>query len=205
MQATGEVYVDGTKAVGEQTLFPGDTVRTGADGAAVLMSPAFGEVIIPAQSEISFGAAPYLALLKRGSVEARSSQTATNFGIQFGSTVLFVPTPETDSTGVIVLHPDGSARVSCGLGSVALKSANGVQLAVLHVNESVDVGADGKLQTVVSGGPTQSAQTSSGPARVTGSSHTGYIILGVVAGGVTAAAIALITRKSGQPVSPSSP
>src|ERR1700730_4836750 len=78
LRATGEVFLNGSRATGEQSLFPADTVRTGPDGAAVLTSPGFGLVVIPAQSEISFRADPYLATLKQGSVEVRTFQPSRN-------------------------------------------------------------------------------------------------------------------------------
>jgi hypothetical protein len=206
--ASGEVYLNGLRATAEQTVYPGDTVRTGPDGAAALTSPGFGLLIIPAQSEIFFRADPYLATLKQGSVEVRSLQSGRNLGIQFGNTVMYLPSPETESVEAITLRPNGSARVACGLGSIGLRSVDGTELVVLRSNQSVEIGVDGKSQTVESIVPIPDAQTSSVPASAsTGkSSHTGYIVLAVIGGGGAAAAIALLSRKSGtQPVSPSSP
>jgi hypothetical protein len=210
LRATGEVYLNGLRAAGEQTLFPGDTVRTGPDGAAALTSPGFGLLLIPAQSEVSFRAAPYLATLKHGSLEVRSLQSSRGLGIQFGNTVMYLPSPETESAEALTLRADGSARVACGLGSVGFRSVDGVELGVLHSDQSVEVTADGKLRTIESIPITPDIQISSGPATTpvaTGkSSHTGYVVLAVIAGGGAAAAIALLLRKSGnQPVSPSSP
>jgi hypothetical protein len=206
LRATGEVYLNGVRATGEQTLFPGDKVQTGLDGAAALTSPGFGLLIIPAQSEITFRAAPYLATLKQGSVEVRSFQPGRNLGIQFGNTVMYLSSPESESVGIITLRADGSAQVACALGSVGLRSVDGLELVVLRSNQSVGIGVDGKLQRVESGVPNPSAQTSSAPAPTGKSSHTGFIVLGVIGGGGAAAAIALLSRKSGnQPVSPSSP
>src|ERR1700730_8538251 len=59
LRATGEVYLNGTPATGEQNLVPGDIVRTAANGAAALTSPGSGLLIIPAQTEISFSQTPY--------------------------------------------------------------------------------------------------------------------------------------------------
>jgi hypothetical protein len=210
LRATGEVYLNGVRATGEQTLFPGDTVRTGPEGAAALTSPGFGLLIIPAQSEITFRAAPYLATLKQGSVEVRSFQPGRNLGIQFGNTVMYLPSPEAESVEAITLRADGSARVACGVGSVGLRSVDGVELGVLRSNQAVEVSTEGKLRTVESIANTPDVQISSGqtttPASTGKSSHTGFIIVGVIAGGGAAAAIALLSRKSGnQPVSPSSP
>src|SRR5258707_2844311 len=72
MRATREVYLNRSPATGEQTVYPRDTVRTGADGPAALTSPGFGALVIPAQTEVTFRPPPYLATLKQGSVEVRS-------------------------------------------------------------------------------------------------------------------------------------
>jgi hypothetical protein len=194
LRATGEVYLNGVRATGEQTIFPGDKVQTGPDGAAALTSPGFGLLIIPAQSEISFRAAPYLATLKQGSVEVRSFPPSKNLGIQFGNTVMYLPSSESGSTEAITLRADGSARVACGLGAVSLRSIDGVELGALHSNQAVEIGADGKLQKVESIVLIPDTQTSSGAAAPSGpaaagkSSHTGYVVLAVIAGGGGAAA-----------------
>src|SRR5258706_12677502 len=69
MRATREVYLNGSPATGEQTVYPGDTVRTGADGAAALTPPGFGVLGIPAETEIILRAPPYVARLDQHSVE----------------------------------------------------------------------------------------------------------------------------------------
>src|ERR1700730_6475338 len=204
MRASGEVSLNGTPATGEQTIYPGDTVRTGADGAAALTSPGYGLVIIPAQTEITFRTAPYLATLKQGSVEVRSVQ-GRDLGIQFGNTVQYLPSPEMESSGIITLRGDGSAQVSCIFGSIGLKSADGTVLVVLHPLQSVGVGADGKLQKVEAVPLVPTAQSPPVPGMTGHLVPRLYLGLAVVAGG-TAAAVYLLTRNSGhQPVSPSSP
>ena len=205
MRASGEVFLNGSPATGEQTVYPGDTVRTGDGGAAALTSPGFGLLIIPAQTEITFRPPPYLATLKQGSVEVRSFQSAKDLGIQFGNMVQYLPSPETESSGIITLRGDGSAQVSCILGSIGLKSVDGAELVVLHPLQSVGVSADGKLQKVEAVPLVPTAQSPPGPV-TTGRVAPGlYIGLAAAAGG-SAAAIYLLTRNSGhQPVSPSGP
>jgi hypothetical protein len=205
MRATREVYLNGSPATGEQTVYPGDTVRTGADGAAALTSPGYGVLVIPAQTEITFRPAPYLATLKQGSVEIRSFPGGKDLGIQFGNTVLYLPTPEVESSGILTLRGDGSAQVSCIFGSLGLKSADGTGLVVLRPLQAVGVSADGKLQNVEAVPLVPTAQSPPVPV-MTGRLAPGrYIALAALAGG-TAAAILLLTRNSNQkPVSPSSP
>lgn len=205
MRATREVYLNGSPATGEQTVYAGDTVRTGADGAAALTSPGFGLLIVAAQTEITLRSAPYLATLKQGSVEVRSVSPGKDLAIQFGNTVMYLPSSETESSGVLTLRPDGSAQVSCTFGAIGLRSADGVQLGVLHSLQSVGVGADGKLQPVQLVPLVSTAQPPSGPVMTGRVSPAIYLGL-ALAGGGTAAAILLLTRNSNhQPVSTSSP
>ena len=112
---------------------------------------------------------------------------------------------ELEAAAVVTLRPDGSAQVSCGLGSVSIRSATGAELMVLRPNQTVGVSVDGKLQTVEP--IVASSSTESTPTPVArGKSRTGFIVLAAAVAGGTAAAIALISRKStSQPVSPSSP
>jgi hypothetical protein len=205
MRATREVYLNGSPATGEQTVYPGDTVRTGADGAAALTSPGFGVLVIPAQTEITFRPPPYVATLKQGSVEVRSFPGGRDLGIQFGNTVLYLPSPEAESSGIITLRGDGSAQVSCIFGALGLKAVDGTGLVVLRPLQAVGVSADGKLQKVESVPLVPSNQSVPVPV-MTGRIAPGrYIALAALAGGA-AAAILLLTRNSNhQVVSPASP
>jgi hypothetical protein len=207
LRATGEVYLNGLRTLGEQTLFVADTLRTGPDGSAALTSPGFGLLIIPAQSEIVFRASPYLATLKHGSVEVRSFQAAKDLGIQFGNTVMYLPSPDVESAEAVTLREDGSARVACGLGSVGLRSVDGTELGLLHSNQAVEVTPDGKLrqiESIVIPPETQISSTQATvPVGAAKSSHMGYVGLAIAAGG-TAAVIALLTHR-GHAVSPSIP
>jgi len=198
MQATREVYLNGTPATGEQTVYPGDTVRTGADGAAALTSPGFGLLIIPAQTEIAFRSAPFLATLKQGSVEVRSIQSGKNLEIQFGNTVMYLPTPETESSGVVTLRADGSAQVSCVFGSLGLNTIDGVGLGILHPLQAVGVTADGKLQKVEAVPLVPTAQSAPVPVMTGRAAPTLAIGLAIAAAG-TAAAVLLLTRNSNHP------
>ena len=198
MQATREVYLNGSPATGEQTVYPGDTVRTGADGAAALTSTGFGLLIIPAQTEITFRTAPFLATLKQGSVEVRSIQAGKDLEIQFGNTVMYLPNPEIEASGVITLRADGSAQVSCVFGSLGLKSSDGVGLGVLHPLQSVGVSADGKLQKVEVVPLVPTAQSAPVPV-MTGRAAPKLVIGLAVAAAGTAAAVLLLTRNSNHP------
>jgi len=205
MRATREVYLNGSPATGEQTVYPGDTVRTGADGAAALTAAGYGLLIVPAQAEITFRPAPFLATLKQGSVEVRSFQGANDLGIQFGNTVMYLASPGVESSGVITLRPDGSAQVSCIFGAIGLRSVDGAGLVVLRPLQSIGVSSDGKLQKVELVPIVPTSQPAPVPVMTAHASRSLYIGLGLVGGGA-AAAIVLLTRNSNHPpVSASSP
>lgn len=205
LRTTGEVYLNGVRAGAEQSLFPGEAVRTESDGAAALTLPGFALLTIAPQSEVSFRAAPNFATLQRGSLEVRSLQVGRALGIQFGNLMMSLSSLDSESAGIVTLGADGSARVECRLGSVGVGPVGGPALLVLRPNQSVGINVDGTLQKVAVGSAPE-AQTSTQSAPAAKSSHAGYLILaGVAAGGGAATAIVLLSRKSGNPVSASSP
>jgi hypothetical protein len=201
LQTSGEVYLNSLRATGSATVFPGDAVRTGADGAATFTSPGVGLLTLAPQSEIDFRGAPVLGTLKQGTVGIRSLQAGQNLEIQFGSSVLYLPPPGAESVATITVAADGSARVECRMGAVGLRSVSGGQLLVLNSGFAVGVGADGKVQKVEPVGAVSTAQISgSGPR----SYLLEYVLIGAAgAGAITA--IVLLTRKSNPTLSPYAP
>jgi hypothetical protein len=119
--------------------------------------------------------------------------------------VMYLPSPEVESSGIITLRADGSAQVSCVFGSLGLKSADGTGLVVLRPLQAVGVSADGRLQNVESVPLVPTAQSAPVPVTTGRVAPGRYIALAALAGG-TAAAILLLTRNSNhQVVSPASP
>jgi hypothetical protein len=210
IQATGEIYLNGMRAAGEQTLFAGDTVRTGADGVAALTLPGVGILNMGPQTEISFGTGRYLATLKQGTIGVRSFQSVENLDIQFGKIVMYLPSFEPEAAGTVTVGADGTALVECRAGSVGLTAIEGTEAVSLHPGESEEISADGKFRKVEAVAPPAPASTGQAPAppQAAGKrrSRSGYIILGVVvAGGGVGAALALSHKASGQAVSTSVP
>jgi hypothetical protein len=209
MQTVGEVYLNGMRAAGEQALFPGDTLRTGADGVAALTLPGVGVFNMEPQTEISFGTGLYLATLKQGTVGVRSFQSGKNLDIQFGKIVMYLPSFELEAAGTVTVGADGAARVDCHAGSVGLTAIEGTEAVSLYPGESAEISADGKFQKVQPVAPAApgSAGQTPGTTQPAGKrSRAAYIILGAVAvGGGTGAALALSHKASRQPVSPSVP
>jgi hypothetical protein len=209
MQAAGETYLNGMRAAGEQTIFPGETVRTGADGVAALTLPGVGMFNIEPQTEISFGTSRYLATLKQGTVEVRSFQSDKILDVQFGKSVMYLPVSEVEAAVTVTVGADGAARVGCHAGWVGVTAIEGPEGVFLLPDQSAEISADGKIQKVnpVALAAPGSAGQARGPTRPAGKkSHPGYIVLGAVAaGGSVAVALALSHKSSSQLVSPSVP
>jgi hypothetical protein len=210
LQTSGEVYLNGSRAAGEQTVFPRDVVRTGEEGVAAFTLPGVATLNILPQTEVSFRTSPYLFTLKQGTLEIRSFQSAKNLDIQFGNFVMSLPFFESEAAGVITVVADGAALVECRAGSVGLIGITSAQGLFLRPGQLVDISADGKIQkveTVGQAAPESSGQTP-GPTQSSGKkkSRVGYIILGGVAAGTSVGvALALSHKASSQPVSPSAP
>ena len=202
LQLTGEVAVNGMPAADGQTIFPGDTLRTGATGVAVFNSPGIGALTAENQTEISFRTNQSLATLKQGTVDVNSFQGGAKLDVQFGKFVMFASSSV--SAGILTVDANGAAQVACSSGSIGVAAVGGAEAVTLHPGQSVRIGADGKMQNVESTAPVPATQTGTTPA--VKKSHTAYYIWGAAGtAGVTTAVVLLITRKSHPPVSPSSP
>jgi hypothetical protein len=206
LQVSGQVSVNGMQAADGQTIFPGDTVRTGADGAAAFNLPNVGALTIERQTEISFRTSQSIATMKQGTVDVRSFQDGAKLDVQFGKFVLFTTSPE--STGILTVDANGAARVECRSGSIGVTAVVGAAAVVLQPGQSVRIGTDGTMQNVESApGASVPATQAPGTAPAAKKSRTTYYILGAAgAAGATTAALLLISHKSSNPpLSPSSP
>ncbi len=205
LSATGEVYLNGARVSGEVTLFVGDSLRTGADGAASVTVSGRGMLIVAKQTEVSFASEPrYFAELRHGAVGFRSLVGARNFALRIGCFIV-VPVTDTEVAADIERAPDGTTRVNCTKGSLGMVSVEGPESIFLHPGEVANISPECRLSTtaLVPGAPPAGAPPAA-PAPQ-GISHKGLIILGVAAGGAAAAAAALATRGGKAAVSPSTP
>jgi hypothetical protein len=209
LQTSGEVYLNGSRASGEQTVFPRDVVRTGADGVAAFILPRVATLDILPQTEVSFRTSPYLATLKQGTLEVRSFQSARNLDIQFGNLVMSIPFFESEAAGILMVGADGAARVECRAGSIGLTDVTGAQGLFLRPGQSVEISVDGKIgkvESVVPGAPGSAGQTPAPTQPAGRKSRVGLIIIGgLAAGGTVGVALALSHKASSQPISPSGP
>ena len=204
MQAGGQVFLNGMPVSGQQTLYAGDDVRTGADGVAAVTLPGVGALGILAQSEVTF-AGQYLSTLKVGSITIRSLQAGKNFEVQFRNIVVFLPFSNTVAAGTITAGADGVAKVECRDGTVGVNGVRNSEGIELQPGQLITIGSDGSLQnTQTVAQPATPSLPGGAPPRLGRSWHPGYLILGVAAGGGGIVA-AIITSRKSTPVSPSQP
>jgi hypothetical protein len=212
LRTTGEAYVNDSRVSGESTVFIGDTLRTGADGAARLTVSGRGSVIASSQTRVVFEADPrYFATLLQGSAGLRSLTGAKNFQLRAGHFTV-VPDPSGEAAAEVELVADGSTRVTCTAGSVGVIDLEGPQSAFLHAGETATILPEGALQTgapptPTPGAPTPGAPTPTAPPPTAKKkSRTGlYVLLGLAGAGAAGAAAGLAGRGGAAPVSPSGP
>lgn len=209
LQTTGEVYLNGKPAGGEQTVFGGEDVRTGANGAAALNVPVTGVVNIASQTDVSIGGVSRITL-RHGTVAARSFRDGKGMEIEFETFVARMPFSEGAAAGAVTVGPAGDAKVECLDGALFLARSEGSDAVTLHLGQSVKINADGKIQGIetMALSPASAAGQPPYPSQTPGykKSPAAYIILGAAtAGGIGAATAALLHKAGSQPISPSSP
>jgi len=186
-----------------QTIFPGDTVRTAENGAAVFNAPGIGGLTLESQTEVSFGTGQRVATLKQGTVDIRTFQARANLDVQFGKFALFTSSSDSEVAAVLTVGPNGAARVDCRAGSIGITELQGPQAVVLRPGESVTIAADGTMHIAEPAAPAPGRSTTAPTAR---NLRGLYIILGIAgAGAVTGAVLALSKKSSNPPLSPSTP
>jgi hypothetical protein len=166
---------------------------------------------IEANTEVVFRGDRYLATLRQGTLDVRSSQARKNVEIEFGKMVAYLPFFEAESSATVTVAPDGVGRVLCRFGQVGVSAAEGTAVVFLKPGQSVGTTANGEIGQVES--PTAVSASSEPPASSGGSggtspagrSHGGYILIGGIAAAGAGAGIALALQHHNSPVSPSSP
>ena len=210
LSRVGQVYVNNSVAPAESTLFTGDTLRTDDTSTATFASSGRGSFQIAAGSQLVFaGTQQYVAELKSGIVVVSSLAGPAGMSLRIGKFVVVAVTRDQQTSARIESASDGSFQVSCSEGSVGIIPLEGPPNGVfLQVGQSVSISAQGQLSvpaaTVASTAPPTTSPAQ--PSPVVRKSHTGWIILGLAAGGGVAAGVAVaVAHGSSQTVSPSTP
>jgi len=202
LTVTGPVLLSGTPITGETTVFVGDVIRTGPDGAARITVAGNGTLILSGQTELSLSGAPrYLTTLRAGVLGIQSLEGARNFQVRVGN-YLVVPAPDAPAVAEIRLAPDGSAQITCQSGSVGVIALEGEEVLFLRPGQTAGISATGTLMRPEA----RPAEPPPPAPQAERRKKRGVIFVILAGGGAAGAALALAGgKKEARPVSPSVP
>jgi hypothetical protein len=211
VRTVGTVRIDGVPAAAEQTVFAGESIATDLDGAALARFSGF-ELVLTANSEVSFAPDGQSAVLKRGSFSARSfTSTSSNvMQLRFSQAVLSLAAP--DSAVLVGIRADGAAWIECHSGVAVLRRGGRGDEINLRPGDRLGILADGTIEN----GPAATGASAANPSipgdppssRKVDRRRVPLWVYGAgVGGAVTVAVVALTRSKSTTkcPMSPSSP
>lgn len=208
LNSVGQVYVSNAVAPTQSTVFTGDTVRTDDMATATFTISGKGSYAIAPKSQLVFtGSQQFLAELKAGTVVMSCLNGPAGINLRAGNFVVVAVAQGDQSTAKIDSATDGSFLVTATEGSVGVVPLEGPPNGVfLQPGQSVTISAQGELSAPTTGAliNTEPNNTPVPQAQSSGNSHTGWIILGVAAGGAGIAGAVLASHKSSPAVSPSS-
>jgi hypothetical protein len=137
LAVSGEVYVNNTRVTLEQTVFYGDTVRTGPQSAAAVSVSGRGQLVIEAGTRVTFHKQlRYFAQLEQGGVVLKCLAGARNMQVRFGNLTV-VPSPESDAVVEILRSADGATRVTLVQGGAGVIALEGPYADFLRLGESL--------------------------------------------------------------------
>jgi hypothetical protein len=198
LNSSGEVFVNESRAPSEVTIFPGDAVRTGETGTAILTTSGNNSFQISRQSQVVFAGDPhYFAELESGGISVKSLEGTSGAVVRAGNFAV-VPTNRNErTTATIEKLADGSFVVTCSAGNVGVIPLQQAPGLFLQPGQSARISPKGELAAMdkpLSAG-TQSA----------GRRHL-WIYLGLAGGGIAAGtAAAVVLTENHAPISPVAP
>jgi hypothetical protein len=198
LNSSGEVFVNESRAPSEVTIFPGDAVRTGETGTAILTTSGNNSFQISRQSQVVFAGDPhYFAELESGGISVKSLEGTSGAVVRAGNFAV-VPTNRNErTTATIEKLADGSFVVTCSAGNVGVIPLQQAPGLFLQAGQSARISPKGELAALdkpLSAG-TQSA----------GRRHL-WIYLGLAGGGIAAGtAAAVVLSENHAPISPVAP
>jgi hypothetical protein len=207
LNSVGQVYVSNAVVPSTSTIFTGDTLRTDDMATATFTISGKGSYAIASKSQLVFtGGQQFMAELKAGTVVMSSLNGPSGINLRAGNFVVVAVTQGEQSTAKIDSATDGSFLVTATEGSVGIVPLEGPPNGVfLQPGQSVTISSQGELSAPTTGAlintePNEAPQQ----PQVSKNSHTGWIILGVAAGGAGIAGAVLASHKSSPAVSASS-
>ncbi len=200
LSTVGNVYVNGSIAPSESTIFPGDTLLTSDTGSATFTVSGKGSLKISSQTHLIFSSEPrYLAEMTSGTV-VMTTFSGAELGLKIGNFVVTPVIQTQQSSSRIEKTAFGSFVIACLDGSVGVIPIQGVSGQVLSTGQKVEISSEGELGT-----PQEASTAPSTQQSVKKSSHTGWIILGAAGAGAAGIAAAVAGRGGhGTSVSPAS-
>jgi ferric-dicitrate binding protein FerR (iron transport regulator) len=195
LSSIGEVYVNGSAAPVESTIFPGDSVRTGGTGTATFTVSGKGTLKISPRSEVVFpGSYQFTAELKSGTVVLNSISGPSGITLRVENFVLVASVRQQSVTARIEGAANGSFLVSCLDGSVGVLTMESKSGQFLSAGQSLRISAGETLSFV------SPATKATAP-----NFHSGWLLLGLGGAGAAAAAAGLGHGGGRQSISPSVP
>ena len=199
LNSAGEVFVNESRAPSELTIFPGDTLRTGDTGTAILTTNGENSFQIAHQSQVVFSGDPhYFAELKLGTISVKSLGGTNGAVVRAGNFVLVPANRNERTTAIIERMGDGSFLVTCSAGNVEVVPLQEASGLFLQAGQSARISAKGELAALET--------PASGTAPSAGRSRRFWVYLGLAGGGIAAGtAAAVVLGENHPPVSPVSP
>lgn len=195
LSGVGEVYLNGSPAQGESTIFPGDRIRTGETGAATFVASGKGTLKTSAQSQLVFwGKYEFTAELEAGTVVLNTTSGPQGLTLRIGNYVLVPSVRDQSVTAKVTRVSDGSFLVSSLEGSVGVLTLDSKSGQFLPAGQTLTVAAKTGLLTL-----------SPAPKGPRSNVHSGWLLLGLAGAGAAVAAAELGHGAGGQSISPSTP
>jgi hypothetical protein len=152
LSTRGDVTVDFERATSGSTVFAGQTIHTGRDGAALISVPQRGTIFIAPDStaKIANKNNQFVSLLE-GTVGVNSF--INGIIVVGGGAYTVVPEVTTATTYEVDQGLSGSASVSCLSGSIRVTSSAGVTLLTVRAGDEAVIPVD-SAPAISSGAPT---------------------------------------------------
>lgn len=201
LSATGEVYVNDKPVPVESTVFPGDTVRTGANSTAVFTMTSNGTLKIGAETQVALPGEPqFAAELQSGTAVIDSLSGPSGIKVRVGGIVVVPAVRSRVTSAKIERQADGTFLVTCLDGDIGTLSLQGTAGRLLEAGQGVSVTPSGQMVVQKQSGGTSVSSGMPGPLK----GKSGWTLLGLAGGGAGVAAVVL-GHGGKPPVSPSGP
>jgi hypothetical protein len=201
LSATGEVYVNDKPVPVESTVFPGETIRTGANSTAIFTMTGNGTLKIGSQTQVVLTGDPqFAAELQSGTAVIDSLSGPSGIKLRVGGVVVVPAVRSRVTSAKIEGQSDGTFLVTCLDGDISTLSLEGTAGRLLEGGQAVSVTPSGQMLVQKQSGGKSIGSGIPGPLQ----GKKGWTLLTLAGGGAGVAALVL-GHSSKPPVSPSGP